>query len=124
MHYFFFYFNKNECFHLEFHFYILILPVGNFQKKFLLSTVKAARPKCVRPVEGGENVTVLENVTFNHIVFTYEGFNSDGDKVIFTPTGTISPFFLVENGMKEHYLKVNPPLDFETTQNYILNNIQ
>lgn len=85
-------------------------------------TVKGARPRCTRPVTGGENVTVWENATLGEPVFTFEGFDRDGDKFIFTPVGSTGPFSFNKK-IDEEILKVNGPLDFETERQYIFQNI-
>ncbi|XP_078309603.1 cadherin-23-like [Crassostrea virginica] len=87
------------------------------------TAVNAGRPKCVKPVSGGETVTVLENATLNHIVFMYEGYDGDNHKVVFTPRETISPFFLDGKNINEEYFKLNDSLDFETKNQFIFTNI-
>lgn len=82
-------------------------------------TVKGARPRCTRPVTGGENVTVWENATLEEPVFTFESYDRDGDKILFTPVGSTGPFSFDEKGI----FKVNGPLDFETERHYIFQNI-
>ena len=85
--------------------------------------MNAARPRCEKPVPGGETVTVLENATLNYIVFTYEGSDRDGHKVVFTPRETISPFFFDGKDINEEYFKLNDILDFETKNQFIFTNI-
>ena len=85
--------------------------------------MNAAKPKCEKPAPGGETVTVLENATLNHIVFTYEGSDRDNHKVVFDPRETISPFFFDEKDINEEYFKLNDSLDFETKNQYIFTNI-
>lgn len=85
--------------------------------------MNAARPRCEKPVPGGETVTVLENATLNYIVFTYEGSDRDNHKVVFTPDETISPFFFDKKSINEEYFKLNDILDFETKNQYIFTNI-
>ena len=96
---------------------------GWIQKKFVSLTVKAALPRCERPVPGGETVTVLENATLNDSVFTYEGSDGDNHKVVFTPRETISPFFFDGKSINEEYFKLNDSLDFETKNQYIFTKI-
>ena len=81
------------------------------------------KPNCVKPVPGGETVTVLENATLNDIVFTYEGYDGDNDKVVFDPRETISPFFFDTKDINEQYFKLNDILDFETKNQYNFTNI-
>ena len=81
------------------------------------------RPNCVKPVLGGETVTVLENATLNDIVFTYEGYDGDNDKVVFDPRETISPFFFDTKDINEQYFKLNDILDFETKNQFNFTNI-
>nr|XP_022301781.1 protocadherin Fat 3-like isoform X2 [Crassostrea virginica] len=85
--------------------------------------LNAARPRCEKPVPGGETVTVLENATLNYIVFTYEGSDRDYHRVIFTPRETISPFFFDGKSVNEEYFKLNDILDFETKNQFIFTNI-
>ena len=85
--------------------------------------MNADRPKCVKPVPGGETVTVLENATLNHIVFTYEGSDGDNHKVVFTPRETISPFYFVGKSINEEDFKLNDSLDFETKNQFNFTNI-
>ena len=85
--------------------------------------MNAARPRCEKPVPGGETVTVLENATLNYIVFTYEGSDTDNHKVVFTPRETISPFFFDGKNTYDEYFKLNESLDFETKNQYNFTNI-
>ena len=85
--------------------------------------MKASRPHCDRPAPGGETVTVFENVSLYHIVFTYEGYDRDYHKVVFTPNETISPFFFDGKSLNEEYFKVNGILDFETKNQYVFKNV-
>ena len=85
--------------------------------------MNAARPRCEKPVPGGETVTVLENATLNYIVFTYEGSDRDGHKVVFTPRETISPFFFDDKSINEEDFTLNDILDFETKNQYIFTKI-
>ena len=85
--------------------------------------MNAAKPKCEKPIPGGETVTVLENATLNYILFTYEGYDGDNYKVVFTPREAISPFFLDGKNINEEYFKLNDSLDFETKTQFIFTNI-
>ena len=85
--------------------------------------MNAAKPRCEKPVSGGETVTVLENATLNYIVFTYEGSDRDNHKVVFDPRETIGPFLFDGKSINEEYFKFNDSLDFETKNQFIFTNI-
>ena len=80
--------------------------------------MKASRPLCTRTKQSGETVTVLENATLNHIVFTYESYDREGHKTIVIPDESTGPFSFDEKYIHTYddIFKVNGTLDFETKQ--------